>query len=142
MLLVIMFSSIYSLMLIRDCQKIIKKYKKQVENISERWLVNNAKDNFKRNYEDYRQRKQRSIVQKKNRNIDRSLATNNSDTGGAYINRVRTGYIMSFIFNLFALGCVIFVLFMTPIGATILSTVGLGIVFIGGLITALGTLLI
>ena len=28
MLLVIMFSSIYSLVLIRDCQKIIKKYKK------------------------------------------------------------------------------------------------------------------
>ena len=49
---------------------------------------------------------------------------------------------MSFIFNLFALGCVIYVLALTSIGATILSTVGLGIVFIGGLITALGTLLI
>ena len=32
MLLVIMFSSIYSLMLIRDCQKIIKKYKKASRN--------------------------------------------------------------------------------------------------------------
>ena len=46
------------------------------------------------------------------------------------------------LFNLFALGCVIFVLFMTPIGATILSSIGLGIVFIGGLITALGNILI
>ena len=32
MLLIIMFSSIYSLVLIRDCQKIIKKYKKASRN--------------------------------------------------------------------------------------------------------------
>jgi len=49
---------------------------------------------------------------------------------------------MNFIFNLFALGCVIYVLALTSIGATILSTVGLGIVFVGGLITALGSFLI
>ena len=49
---------------------------------------------------------------------------------------------MSGLFNLFALGCVIYVLAMTSIGATILSSIGLGIVFVGGLITALGNFLI
>ena len=49
---------------------------------------------------------------------------------------------INFIFKLFVIGCVIYVLAMTSIGATILSSIGVGIVFIGGLITALGNFLI
>ncbi len=49
---------------------------------------------------------------------------------------------MATIFNLFALGCVVYVLAMTSIGATIISSVGIGIIFIGGLITTLGNFLI
>ena len=49
---------------------------------------------------------------------------------------------MGFIFKVFIIGCVIFVLFNTVIGAVILHGLGVGIMFIGALITTIGNFLI
>jgi len=49
---------------------------------------------------------------------------------------------MNFLFKLFIIGCVIFVLFNTAFGLVILNGLGVGIVFIGSLITAIGNFLI